>query len=145
MTTENRVEEYEVVKTSPKGLYEHHEKIVEDAEAARRQNIDRLVQFIWLVFSILEAALGLRFFLKVIAANSASPFAHLMYTLTNLFLWPFAGLTSSPAAGGMILEIPDLIAMTVYALLAWVLVTSVGILFARTSSRNVTIYERRRE
>jgi hypothetical protein len=145
MSLENKVEEIEVVKTSPQGEYEHHEKIVEDRGVARRQNIDRLVQFIWLVFSLLDSLLGLRFFLKLIAANPASPFAHLIYSLTNLVMWPFAGLTSSPTAGGMVLEIPVIIAVLMYALLAWVLVSIVGILFARTGSRQVTVYERRRE
>jgi hypothetical protein len=45
----------------------------------------------------------------------------------------------------MVLEIPALIAMFIYALLAWVLVSTVEILFNRSSSRNVSVYERRRE
>jgi hypothetical protein len=145
MSLENKVEEIDVVKIGSQGEIEHHEKIVEDRGAARRQNIDRLVQFIWLVFSLLDALLGLRFLLKLIAANPTSPFAHLIYTFTNLFMWPFAGLTSSPAAGGMVLELPAIIAMVIYALMAWVLISLVGILFTGTSARNVTVYERRRE
>jgi hypothetical protein len=145
MSVENKVEEYEVVKTSPEGNFEHHEKVVEDTGAARRQNIYRLNQSIWLVFGILEAMIGLRFFLMLIGANPASPFAQLVYNFTNLFMWPFAGLTSSPSAGGMVLEIPAIIAMIIYALLAWVVVSIIGILFTRSSTRNVTVYERRRE
>lgn len=145
MGAENKIEEYEVVKTSPQGDYEHHEKITEDKEATRRLNINRFVQAIWMAFGILEALLGLRFFLMLIAANPNSPFARLVYDFTNLFMWPFAGLTSSPSAGGMVLEIPAIIAMIIYALIAWVLVSIVGLLFARSSARNVTVYERRRE
>ena len=145
MSVENKIQEYEVMKRSPQGEYEHHEKIVEDAGAARRQNIDRVVQLIWLLFSILEASLALRFVLKLIAANPVNPFAHLIYNLTSLFLWPFAGLVSSPSAGGMVLETPVIVAMLIYAFLAWVVVSVVTILFTRTSSRNVTVYERRRE
>ncbi len=144
MGTENKIEEYEVVKTSPQGDYEHHEKIIEDTGVTRRQNINRFVQFIWLVFGILESLIGLRFFLRLIAANPASPFARLIYEFTDLFMWPFAGLTSSPSAGGMVLEIPAIIAMIIYALIAWVLVSVVGLIFTRYSSRNVTVYERRR-
>jgi len=145
MSVDNKVEEYEVVKSGPHGEYEHHEKIIEDAGVTRRQTIDRIVQFIWLVFGILEALLGLRFVLRLIAANPASPFAQLVYNFTNLFMWPFAGLTASPRAGGMVLETPVLIAMLTYGFLAWVLVSIVGILLSRYSSRNVTVYERRRE
>ncbi len=146
MSVDNKVEEYEVVKSGAHGgQYEHHEKIIDDAGARRRQTVDRIDQFIWLVSGILEALLGLRFVLKLIAANPASPFAQLLYNFTNLFMWPFAGLTASPRAGGMVLETPVLIAMLVYGLLAWVLVTIVGILLTRYSSRNVTVYERRRD
>jgi hypothetical protein len=145
MNVEKRVEEYEVVKTSPAGDYEHHQKIVEDVGARRRQNINRLEQFIWLMFGILEALIGLRFFLKLIAANPASPFAKLVYDFTDLFMWPFASLTISPSAGGMVLETSAIIAMIVYAMSAWVLVSIVHILFARSQARNVTVYERRRE
>ncbi len=142
---ENKVEEYEVVKKSSQGDYEHHERIVEDVGAQHRQNINRLMQFLWLIFGVLEALIGLRFFLKLIAANPDSPFSQLVYTFTDLYMWPFAGLTSSPSAGGMILEVPAIIAMFVYALLAWVLISVVGILFARSNARNVTVFERRSE
>jgi len=145
MSTENKVEEYEVVQTSPQGEVEHREKVVENIGAAQRQNVSRVVQFIWLVFGFLLALLGLRFFLLLIAANPENPFTRLVYNFTDLFMWPFAGLTSTPSAGGMVLEIPAIIAMIVYALLAWALTSIVRILFARSSSRNVSVYERRRE
>ena len=145
MSPENKVEEYEVVQTSPTGQVEHREKIVEDIGAAQRQNVNRVVQFIWLVFGVLEGLLGLRFFLLLIAANPENPFTRLVYTFTDLFMWPFAGLTSTPSAGGMVLEISAIIAMIVYALLAWVLTSIVRIVFARSTARNVSVYERRRE
>ena len=145
MSVDNKVEEVEVLKSGPHGEYEHRETIVDNEGAARRQTIDRIVQLAWLVCSVLEALLGLRFILKLIAANPASPFAQFIYAFTNLFMWPFAGLTSSPRAGGMILETPVLIAMLAYAFLAWVLVSAVNILLSRQGGRNVTVYERRRE
>lgn len=145
MSTENKVEEYEVVKTSPHGDFEHHEKIIEDVGAKRRTNVNRFVQFIWLAFGTLIALIGLRFFLLLIAANPANPFARLVYNFTDLFMWPFAGLTRSISSGGMTLEIPAIIAMMIYALMAWVLASIVGILFTRAASRNVSVYERRRE
>jgi len=145
MSLENKVEEYEVQASGPHGDYEHHEKIVENPAAARRHIVDRIVQFVWLVFSILEASLGLRFLLKLIDANPASPFAQLIYNFTGLFMWPFANLTGSPRAGGMVLETPVLIAMLTYAFTAWVLVNIVTILLSHTNVRNVTVYERRRE
>jgi len=145
MSVDDKVEEYDVLKAGPHGEYEHRERIVEDERVSRRQLVDRLVQLIWLLAGLLEALLGLRFLLKLMAANTASPFAQLMYNFTNLFMWPFNGLTITPKAGGMILETPVLIAMIVYALLAWALVKMVGIVLSPTRSRSVTVFERRKE
>ena len=145
MSPENKVEEYEVVRTNPNGEIEHREKIVEDIGSAQRQNVQRVVQFIWLLFGVLEALLGLRFILLLMAANPANPFTQLVYSFTDLFMLPFAGMVSTPSAGGMVLEIPAIIAMIIYALVAWALTSLVRILFTRSTARNVTVYERRRE
>ncbi len=142
---DNKIEEHDFVETGHGVEVEHHEKVVEDIGARRRQDVSRFIQLIWLMFGVLEATIGLRFFLKLIAANPSNPFARLVYNFTNLFLWPFAGLTISPSANGMVLEIPAVIAMLVYALLGWVLASLVWIIFARSSTRKVMLYERRKE
>lgn len=91
----------------------------------------RATQLIWLGLGLLEAALALRVLLKLMGANAASPFANLLYSVTGAFLAPFAGLTGTPAAGGMVLEVSTIIAMLVYALLAWVLERIVWVIFYR--------------
>lgn len=139
------VEEYKRVKSRHDGGYEHSQKVVEDVGAERRQDVFRLVQFIWLVFGMLEALIGLRVLLKMLAANPNNPFAQAIYTFSQLFLWPFEGLTVSPSVDGMVLEIPTLIAMFVYALVAWGLARFVWILFARWRARQVIVYEHRRD
>jgi len=142
---DNKIEEHDYVETGHGVEVEHQEKVVEDIGARQRQGVSRLIQLIWLLFGVLEATIGLRVFLKLIAANPSSPIARLVYNFTDLFLWPFAGLTVTPSAHGMVLEIPAVIAMLVYALLGWVLASLVWILFARSSNRRVTLYERRKE
>lgn len=139
------VEEYEQVKSRHDGDYEHSQKVVEDVGAERRQAVFRLVQFIWLVFGMLEALIGLRVLLKLLAANPNNTFAQAIYNFSQLFLWPFEGLTVSPSVDGMVLEIPSLIAMFVYAIVAWGLARFVWILFARWRARQVVVYEHRRE
>jgi len=102
-----------------------------------RMFIVKLMQLIWLLFGILEALIGLRVVLKLIAANPASPFAALVYNMSYLFVWPFTGLTRTPAAEGMVLEIPSIIAMFVYALMAWAVVKLIWILFDRPGETTV--------
>jgi hypothetical protein len=126
--------------------YEHRTQITEHPDAGLRLAVSRVAQLIWLLFGVLEALIGLRIVLKLIAANPANPFANLVYTFTDLFLWPFAGLTVTPSAQGMVLEIPAIIAMFVYALMGWVLVKLVWLLFYHpTTTRTVRTEEHEHE
>lgn len=97
----------------------------------------KATQLIWLGLGILEVLLALRVFLKLIAANPGNLFASLLYSFTDLFLFPFAGLTQTPSAGGMVLEVHTLIAMVVYALAAWALERLVWVLFYRPRETQV--------
>ena len=122
--------------------YEQKTQMVEDLNASRRITISRIVQLIWLFFGALEALIGVRVVLKLIAANPSNPFANLIYSFTDLFLWPFSGLTITPQAEGIVLEISSIIAIVVYALLAWIIVRLVWLLFYRPATRSVRTVER---
>jgi hypothetical protein len=115
--TENRVSE---VQTSTK-----------EPERERRIFTFKASQLIWLILGILEVLFALRFALKFIAANPESPIAVFIYGFTGLFLLPFVGLTATPSVGAMVLEIGTLIAMAVYALLAYAVERVVWLIFYR--------------
>jgi hypothetical protein len=110
-------------------------------EPEREQRIFtfKATQLVWLGVVILEALLGLRFILKLIAANPDSPIAVFLYGFTNLFLAPFAGLVGTPSAGGAVLEVSTLIAMAVYALLGWVLERLIWVIFYRPRAASVAV------
>jgi hypothetical protein len=80
---------------------------------------------------IIDGLIGLRFLLKLLAANPDNPFAALIYFLSRPFVAIFVGLTPTPSFGGIQIEFFDLIAILVYLLLAWALVRLLWILFAR--------------
>jgi hypothetical protein len=86
----------------------------------------------------LEILLGLRFLLKLIAANAESGFAVFIYGITGLFVAPFRALVGTPTSGGTILEVTTLIAMGVYALFFWVVVRVLQVAADRPSARTVT-------
>ena len=90
-------------------------------EPEREQRIFsfKITQLIWLLLGILEALIALRIGLKLIGANPDSPIVALIYGFTYLFLFPFAGMTATPSAGGMVLELSSFFAMGIYALIAW--------------------------
>ena len=89
-----------------------------EPERERRILTFKVTQLVWLFLCILEALIALRIGLKLIGANPDSLFAVLVYGFTSLFLFPFTGLTGTPTAGHMVLEISSMIAMVVYALIA---------------------------
>jgi hypothetical protein len=102
-----------------------------EPERERRIFTFKATQVIWLLLSIFEALLALRFVLKLIGANPASPFAVALYGFTGLFLYPFATLIGTPAMGGMVLEGSTLIAMVVYALIGWAIERIIFVIFYR--------------
>jgi YggT family protein len=91
----------------------------------------RITELIQLSFGILNGLIGLRFLLKLMAANPNNQFASLVYFITLPFLWMFQGLTRTPSFEGIVVEFYDLIAIVVYALLGWIIVQLLWILFAR--------------
>lgn len=76
-----------------------------EPERERRIFTFKATQLVWLFLGILETLIALRIGLKLIGANSASPIAVFIYGFTSLFLSPFIGLTQTPAAGGMVLDL----------------------------------------
>ena len=117
MTVNNTVSEVQTTQKEP--------------GAERRVFTFKATQVVWLLLSIFEALLALRFVLKLIGANPASPFAVALYGFTGLFLYPFATLIGTPAMGGMVLEISTLIAMLVYGLIAWAVERIIFVIFYR--------------
>ena len=97
---------------------------------------------IWLLVVMLEGLIALRIGLKLIGANADNPFAALIYGFTNLFLFPFVGLTGTPAAGGMVLEISSMIALVVYGLAGWAFERLVWVIFYRPREAAVAVTQR---
>jgi hypothetical protein len=142
--TNETPDQREDVQVTQTGEVEKRQEIVENVAMARNLKLSKITQFTWLLFGLLLALIALRVILKLIAANPASPFAALVYGVSDLFLWPFFGLTATPQAGGAIVEIPSIIAMVVYALVAWAIVKVLWLLFSRTNTTSVSTYERDR-
>ena len=90
--------------------------------AAANQNsaIARIVNIVYFLFGILEVLLGLRVIFHLIGANPDNGFANLIYGLSGPFVALFANLLRNPAISPTaVLEITTIIAMLVYAILAW--------------------------
>ncbi len=112
-------------------------------EPGREQRIFsfKASQLIWLFLGILEAFIALRIGLKLIGANPDSPIVALIYGFTYLFLFPFEGMTATPSAGNMVLELSSFFAMGIYALLAWAAERIVWLIFYRPRGAVVAVTE----
>jgi uncharacterized membrane protein len=127
----------ETVVTQQPG-YAATEKVTRDVAAERQLALFQVTRIIWTVLSVLETLLALRFVLKLIGANPNSGFAIFMYGLTGVFTAPFTGLVSTWVSGETVLEVTTLIAMAIYALLFWGVVSLIPILTDRARARTVT-------
>jgi hypothetical protein len=136
--------QHERVVTDQNGLA-HSELTVHDVACEQRLGLARFIQIVWLFFGVVEGLIGLRVLLKLIGANPDNAFAGFIYGAAGLFAGPFVTLTGSPASGGMVLEIPSLLAMLVYALLGWVIVRVARVLwpmFSRSTTSSTSTYDR---
>lgn len=130
-----------VVRRDP--VVQAQREIVEDPSAEGRVLVSRIAGLIWLLFGTLIGLVGLRIVLKFIAANPTSDFAAFLYNLTDVFLAPFSGLIASPVVGNGVIELYSMIAIVVYALLAWLIVRMFRLIFTPARTRqSVTTYRR---
>lgn len=136
----------EEIRTVDRTGTEHTTQVVEDVGAEQNLLVARLINFFWLLNGILEILFGLRFVLKLFAANPASGFAQFIYGVTEVFLWPFRGLVVTPAAGnGVVLEISTLIAMVAYFMLFWIITEVISLLFGTSRVRTVRTIDHERD
>lgn len=140
----NDADRVEKVRVQQHGSSEYVEHVVDDAAAAQRSLTYQIIGLLWLMFGALEGLLGLRLILKLLASNPSNPFAQFVYGLSDLFVWPFIGLTVTPSAAGIVVEIHTIIAMVVYAILAWLVISLVRVLLYRRSERYVRVERRER-
>ncbi len=111
---------------------ERTERVTRGENLTPRQiMLRKFTRFIWWGTAVLEGFIGLRVVLRLMAANPDNAFANFIYSVTNVFLWPFSGLTVTPQSGGVVLEISSVIAMLVYLLLAWVFTELLWLILGR--------------
>jgi YggT family protein len=135
-------EEYVEVTNTPQ---EYQQRRVTHSPAAdQRLTIQRITQVIWLLFGFLLGLIGIRIVLSLIGANREAFFARVVYGITDMFLWPFVGLVGDPEAGGFMLELSAIIAILVYALIAWGVTRLIWVLFYHPETNSVSTYREHR-
>ncbi len=104
--------------------------------------ISRIIYF---VLTVLEVILLLRFFFRLLGANQDNAFITFLYNLSHIFVVAFNGIFNDQALGKSVFETSTIVAMVVYALLAWGIVSLCNVLFApNVPGRQSTTTTRRR-
>lgn len=138
--TPSGIERRERTVTEPTGD-QHRESITRDYGAEQRLRLYKAEQVVWLILGIIEVFVGLRVILKLIGANPANDVAQFIYGVAGFFLGPFFGLTGTPTAGRVVLEVPSIIAMIIYALVAWIIIRVLRLIFLRGAAPSVSTYD----
>ena len=137
--------------TNQPGLHEvvrHEQNVDRMAEQNQRLNLEenkravdaanqnsavaRVVNVVYYLFGIVEVVLVLRVLLHLIAANSGNAFANIIDAISYPFVMLFTNLVQNPILGTTsVLEITTIIAMVVWAIVAWLVARFVWLVMSR--------------
>ncbi len=122
----------------------------QDAQGNRVENVQQYVEnpnqkranmrywitsLVYFLLGVLEIILLLRFIFRLLGANPYNSFIILLYSLSGIFVGPFNGIFNDQTLGrgGSVFELSTIVAMVVYALIGWGLVSLARVIFAPTA------------
>ncbi|MDQ6659774.1 MAG: YggT family protein, partial [Chloroflexota bacterium] len=108
---------------------ESHEQVFEDKNLSRANNSYWIATVTYFVLAVLEIILVLRLIFRLLGANTDNGFISFLYGLSHFFVVPFNGIFNDQALGHSVFELSTLIAMLVYALIAWGIVSLGRVIF----------------
>jgi len=83
----------------------------------------RVVPVIWWIVGFVDVVLIIRFLLKLLGGSTVSGFVRFMYDTTQFMVAPFHGIFNSAVQGRSILEPESLVAIAIYSLIGWGIVS----------------------
>lgn len=100
---------------------------------------------IYFLLGVLEVILGLRFIFRLFGANENNDFILALYNFSHVFVGPFNNIFNDQSIGSRsVFELSTVVAMLIYALIAWGLVALARVLFAPTYAAGQEVTTRRR-
>jgi hypothetical protein len=100
--------------------------------------LSRIVMF---VFGLIEALILVRFVLLMFGANIQAGFVQWVYQTSGYFMSPFNAMFGTQVVDGAIIEWNALVAIFVYAIIAWLIVTAIGALLPSYTYESVETEE----
>ena len=109
---------------------ESREEVYEDKNQSRANTRYWIRAVTYFILAVLEIILLLRLLFRLLGANTDNGFITVLYSLSHIFVGPFNGIFNDQALGRSVFEVSTIIAMLVYALIAWGIVSLGNVVFA---------------
>ena len=124
---------------------ESNEAVYVDRNQSRANTRYWITTVTYFVLGVLEVILALRLLFRLLGANQDNGFITFLYGLSHIFVGAFNGIFNDQTIGSRgVFEVSTLIAMLVYALIAWGIVALGRVAFAPVVSGRQTITSTRR-
>ncbi len=122
----------------PRAMYGANQQQVESrAEYVEDKNLMRanvrywITRIVYFVLGVLEVIMALRFVFRLLGAHQDNDFVVFLYNLSHVSVYPFNGIFNDQTIGNTsVFEVSTLVAMLIYALIAWGLVSLGKVIFA---------------
>jgi hypothetical protein len=112
-------------------VVENRSEVYEDPNQARANNRYWTATITYFILAVLEIILVLRLFFRLLGANQGNSFISFLYSLSHVFVGPFNGIFNDQTIGNSsVFEVSTIIAMIIYALIAWGIVSLGRVVFA---------------
>lgn len=124
---------------------ESTEEVYEDKNQSRANTRYWITTVTYFILGVLEVILFLRLLFRLLGANTTNSFITFLYNLSHIFVGPFNGIFNDQTLGSAgVFEVSTIIAMLVYALIAWGIVSLGRVVFApQVSGRQSRVTTRR--
>jgi len=110
---------------------ESEAQVFEDPNQTRANIRSLITTVVYFILGVLEVILALRFIFRLLGANESSGFVTFLYGLSHVFVAPFNGIFNDQTIGNVsVFEVSTLVAMVLYALIAWGIVSLGRVVFA---------------
>jgi hypothetical protein len=126
--------------------------VEQQVEVSEDKNLQRAnmrywtTRIIYFILGVLEVIMGLRFIFRLLGASQGNGFITFLYSLSHAFVAPFNGIFNDQAIGNVsVFELSTLIAMLIYALIAWGLVALGRMIFSPTYDSQQRVVRTRRQ
>jgi len=128
----------EIVKETVTTVGSSEGTVVNNSSKREATNSETTEYLVYFIFGVLEVLLAFRLVLKFMGASMASSFVGLIYGLSGVFILPFEGIFRRGVSQGLetasVLEPSTIVAILVYAIMAWGIVKLVHVLSGEQQS-----------